>query len=319
MDLARDVDAVDVLLRDIMSQAPEPVRWHQPVMAAEAVHFLNPRPGATIVEGTLGTGGHSLVILPRLLPHGRLIAIDRDPHALAIAKQRLAEFDPHVTLIRGDFRDVPSVLARLGTRRVDGVFLDLGMSSLQVDEPSRGFSFSKDGSLDMRMDPDQIRSAADLVNRLSSDELTDLLRMLGEERFATRIAHHIVGARRQRPITTTTQLARIVVEAVPPGARHGRIHPATRTFQALRMAVNDELGALEALLDGADTILNHGGRIVILTFHSLEDRMVKRAFLAGMRQGRWTVLTKKPLRPAAEEVAANARARSAKLRAVERL
>ena len=293
--------------------------WHQPVMGAEALGLLDPRPGDVMVDGTAGTGGHSLMILPHLLPEGRLIAIDRDREPLELARKRLTEFTPQVTFAHGNFRNLAELLDELHVSAVDGVLLDLGMSSLQVDQPQRGFSFSKEGPLDMRMDHEQEETAGALVNELSADELEQLIQELGEERFARRIAQRILHVRRAKPIRTTTQLARIVAEAVPASARHGRIHVATRTFQALRMAVNDELGALEALLGDLPRILKPGGRAVILTFHSLEDRMVKRAFAQGLRDGRWAVLTKKPLRPSQEECVQNPRARCAKLRSIERI
>jgi len=292
--------------------------WHQPVMGAEVLHALRPRPGAVIVDATVGTGGHSLMILPHLLPDGRLVAIDRDRESLDLARKRLAEFAPQVTFIREDYRHLAAILRDLGIVRVDGLLLDLGMSSLQVDRAERGFSFSKEGPLDMRMDTGQEETAEAIVNESTADELAAILEALGEERYAQRIARRIAQERRAHPILTTTQLARVVTEAVPPGARHGRLHPATRTFQALRMAVNDELGALDTLLGRLGELLNPGGRAVVLTFHSLEDRLVKRAFMEGMRGQRWMVLTKKPVRPSATEVADNPRARSAKLRAIER-
>lgn len=292
--------------------------WHRPVMVDAVLHYLNPRPGAVIVDGTVGTGGHSLAILPRLLPDGRLVALDRDPASLKVAAARLNEFDPLSTLIHDNYRHLPQVLARLGLDQVDGVLLDLGMSSVQVDHPERGFSFSKEGPLDMRMDPDEDTTAEILVNTLTADELAGLIDRFGEDRFARRIARRIVQERRKARMTTTTQLARMIAAAVPGAARRGRLHPATRTFQALRIAVNDELGALEAFLNHADRVLAPGGRAVIVTFHSLEDRLVKHAFRAGEREGRWIVLTPKPVRPTAEEVSGNPRARSAKLRVVEK-
>ena len=298
--------------------SPHTPAWHQPVLGSEVLHYLNPRPGATIVDGTVGTGGHSLMILPRLLPSGQLIAIDRDREALQLARKRLTEFEPQAMFVHGNYRNLPAILKGLSLLRVDGVLLDLGMSSLQVDRAERGFSFLKDGPLDMRMDPAAEATAAALVNELSADELAMVFETLGEERFARRIARGIVDARRAHRLTTTMQLARVVAEAVPPSARHGRLHPATRVFQALRMAVNDELGALEGFLSGVHGLLNPGGRVVILTFHSLEDRLVKHAFTHGTRDGAWSALTKKPIRPSEDEVAQNPRARSAKLRAVER-
>ena len=293
------------------------VTWHQPVMVQEVLHYLNPNPGAIIIDGTVGTGGHSLMVLPHLLPDGRLLAIDHDQESLLLARKRLAEFEPQVTCLHGNFRHIPILLRKLGISRVDGLLLDLGMSSVQVDRPERGFSFSKEGPLDMRMDSEQDATAATLLNTLTADELTVVLETLGEERFARRIAHCIVQARRVCPIATTTQLARLVIQAIPSHERHGRLHAATRTFQALRLAVNDELGALRDLLQQLPTLLNPGARAVILTFHSLEDRLVKQAFLQGMRDQRWTILTKKPVRPSRDEVVKNVRARSAKLRALE--
>lgn len=292
--------------------------WHQPVMGLEVLGHLRPASGATVVDGTVGTAGHSLMILPRLLPSGRLIAIDRDRDALQAARQRLAEFAPQVTFVHGNFRDLPRILQGLGVSRVNGLLLDLGMSSAQVDAAERGFSFSQEGPLDMRMDREQAPTAWALVNRLAADELAVIFATFGEERFAQRIARRIVQARRAGPMTTTTQLARLVAEAVPARTRYGRIHPATRVFQALRMAVNDELGALEECLERLPGLLAPGGRAVLLTFHSLEDRLVKRRFARGAREEAWGVLTRKPVCPSVEEVSRNPRARSAKLRAIER-
>ena len=298
-----------------MSAAP---KWHEPVMGTEVLEWLAPRPGATVVDATVGTGGHSLLVLPTLLPNGRLIALDRDREALDVAKNRLIEFDPQVTFVHGNYRDLPAILSRLGLTCVDGVVVDLGMSSFQVDQAERGFSFTHEGALDMRMDTTQDLAASTLVNRLSADELATILETFGEERFAWRIARRLVEARRKQPITTTAQLTQLVLSALPAGQRHQRLHPATRTFQALRIAVNDEVGALEQCLTNLRTFLRPGGRAVILSYHSLEDRLVKHAFAQGMREGWWTVLTKKPLRPTDDEVRRNPRARSAKLRAVER-
>ncbi len=304
-------------VRPAMTSAPSQ-QWHRPVMVEEVLHYLNPKPGAVIVDGTVGTGGHSMTIAPRLLPNGRLIIIDRDGSALLHAQERLVEFESLVTSMHDSYRNIPAILERVGISRIDGLLLDLGMSSVQVDHPSRGFSFAHEGPLDMRFDPEQARTAATLVNSLSIDELTALLEQYGEERFARRIARRMVEARRTQPLVSTTQLARLVVEALPPQARHGRLHAATRTFQALRIAVNDELDALDACLSWLPEVLAPGGRAVFLTFHSLEDRVVKRACLEGWRAGQWTLLTRKPLAPRIEEAARNPRARSVKLRAMER-
>ena len=301
-----------------MSPRSTSAAYHQPVMVEAVLDLLHPRAGAVIVDATVGTGGHSLALLPRLLPNGRLIAIDRDPEVVDLARARLAEFQPLVHWECDNYRNLESLLSRLGCPQVDGILADLGVSSLHLDRADRGFSFSHEGPLDMRMDPTQGATAETLVNSLPADELAHLLETLGEERFARRIAQRIVQERSTHRMTTTKQLAQAVIRALPAGARHGRVHAATRTFQALRMAVNDELGALEALLAQLPTLLGPGGRAVILTFHSLEDRLVKRTFLEGQAQGLWTVLTKKPLRPSDDEVARNPRARSAKLRAVER-
>ena len=313
----RECDSADPAL--IMISKDAPPAWHRPVMVEAVLRYLQPHPGATIVDGTVGTGGHSLALLTPLLPNGRLIAIDRDQVSLGMARERLREFEPHVTFIHENYRNLPTVLKRLDMTRVDGLLLDLGMSSAQVDRAERGFSFSKEGPLDMRMDETQATTAETLIKQLTVEELTQLLQTLGEERFARRIAHRIVQARRVRLMTTTSQLADIITEAVPPAARHGRLHPATRAFQALRMAVNDELGALDEFLGYLPDLLAAGARAVIISFHSLEDRLVKRAFAQGARSGTWRLLTPKPLRPTEDEVKDNPRARSAKLRAVEKL
>ena len=306
-------------MEDILTMHEVPTfAWHQPIMVDEVLELLRPRPGAIIVDGTVGTGGHSMAIAPRLLPDGALIAIDRDAEALNQARQRLVEFESTVRVVHDNYRNLPETLAQLGYARVDGIVVDLGMSSWQVNDPQRGFSFSHDGPLDMRMDRTQTLSAEALVNDSSSQDLEHIVATLGEERFAARIAQRIVQERRISPITTTAQLASIIARAVPGRARHGRLHVATRTFQALRMAVNDELGALEAWLHILPGLLNPGGRVVVLAFHSLEDRLVKQSMIHGFREGIWHLLTKKPLRAGAEEIARNPRARSAKLRAVER-
>lgn len=286
---------------------PEPVQWHEPVLLEEAVGFLSPAPGKLIVDATVGTGGHAEAFLRR---GAQVVGIDRDPHALALARERLAGFGERVQLLHGNFRDLPALLSRLGVHPVDGVLFDLGASSLQFDSPERGFSFSVDGLLDMRMDPSSSPTAADLVNHLPEPDLAKILWEYGEERYARRIARAVVRA---RPLRTTRQLAALVARVYPPG-RH-RIHPATRTFQALRIAVNDELGALEAGLAGAVEVLAPRGGLVAIAFHSLEDRIVKRFLRREALAGRVEVLTKRPVVPGAEEVACNPRAWSAKLRA----
>jgi 16S rRNA (cytosine1402-N4)-methyltransferase len=296
---------------------PPAARWHEPVMAAEVAHWLAPRPGQTLVDVTVGTGGHSLALVPRLLPDGRLIAVDRDAEALASARRRLAEFAGQVDWVHGNFRDLAALLRARRVTQVDGILADLGMSSLQLGDAARGFSFAHDAPLDMRMDVRQSTTAADLLNTLPVEELARILLTFGEERFAARIARGILEARRRRPIRTTKELARLAVLAQPARARHGRLHAATRTFQALRIAVNDELGALQALLAEAPKLLRPGGRLAVVSYHSLEDRLVKRAFVEGSRKGTWDPLTPKPIRPSAQECQRNPRARSARLRVAQ--
>ena len=300
---------------------------HRPVMRTEAVRFLAPDRGGIYVDGTVGLGGHAAAILAAG-PEVRLIGIDRDPQALRYAAARLAQFGDRVRLVHGNYRDLAEILAGLGIEAIDGFLLDLGLSSLQLDAPERGFSFRADGPLDMRMDPTQETSAADLVNAASVEELARILRDYGEERFAGRIARAIVAA---RPIETTRALAEIVRRAIPRRFHERRIDPATRTFQALRIAVNDELRNLQDGLAAGFAALRPGGVIVVISFHSLEDRIVKRFFrkLATPRYESLApgpplppqaeVLTKKPLRPSEEEIGENPRARSAKLRACRKL
>lgn len=286
---------------------------HTPVLLSEVLRWLDPRPGGVYVDATVGTGGHAEAILERLGPGGLLIGLDRDPEACAFARTRLIRFGDAVRIVQANFEELRAVLAALGIERVDGVLMDLGVSSLQLERPERGFSFHISGPLDMRMDPSIPTTAADLINRLSEPELAALISRYGEERFARRIAREIV---RRRPLATTEELREAVARAVPRRAWPGRIHVATRTFQALRIAVNRELEALERALPQAADVLAPLGRLVVIAFHSLEDRIVKR-FLRS--EPRLRVLTPKPVRPSPEEVRANPRARSARLRAAERL
>ncbi|MCX7750005.1 MAG: 16S rRNA (cytosine(1402)-N(4))-methyltransferase RsmH [Candidatus Bipolaricaulota bacterium] len=282
-------------------------RVHAPVLVDEVVGLLDPRPGKLFLDATVGTGGHAEALLAR---GAQVVGVDQDPQALALAQDRLAPFGEQATLVRGNFRDLPTLLAPLRLPPLDGILFDLGVSSLQLASPERGFSFSADGPLDMRMDPDAPTTAADLVNHLPERELARILLEYGEERYARRIARAIVRA---RPLRTTEELAALVARLYPPG-RH-RIHPATRTFQALRIAVNDELAALEEALPGSRALLRPGGVLAVIAFHSLEDRIVKRFLREESLAGRLEVLTKKPVVPTAEEISRNPRARSAKLRA----
>ena len=287
---------------------------HRPALVDEIVAWLAPREGAIIVDGTAGGGGHAAALSRRLGPSGRVIGLDRDPAMLVLAREVLHGLP--VTLIHAAYGEVRRVLDELEIDRVDGVLLDLGLSSDQLAWESRGFSFAANGPLDMRFDPDSRGpTAADLVNRLSADALAKLFFDFGEERFSRRIARRIVEARQTRPIHTTGQLADLVRRSMPARSRHGPIDPATRVFQALRIVVNDELGQLDAALAAVPEVLKPGGRAAVISFHSLEDRRVKWAF---KRDPRLTVLTKKPLTATAQEVAVNPRARSAKLRVAER-
>jgi len=284
---------------------------HVPVLLAEVLEALAPRPGATVVDATFGAGGHSAAIAGRLAG-GRLVALDADPSAAAFAAPLAG-----VELVKSNFGDLAAVLDRLGIESVDGVLFDLGVSSMQLDDPVRGFSFRAPGPLDMRMDPTAGESAAELLERVDERELADILFLYGEERAARRIARAVAGARDAgRAPRTTADLARIVAGAVHVRGLRERIHPATRTFQALRIAVNDELGALERGLASAVARTRPGGRIAVISFHSLEDRIVKRAF---RNDERLRPLTKRPIEAGEAELAANPRSRSAKLRVAERL
>ncbi len=288
---------------------------HRSVMPQEVLEQMAPRSGAVLVDGTVGMGGHAEALLQACAPDGFLLGIDRDGEALALAEKRLAPFGARVRLVRAGFGELAAILQREGLAAVDGVLLDLGVSSLQLDAARRGFSFQADGPLDMRMDDRLPRTAADLLRELSAEDLADILYRFGEERQARRIAAWIVEARKQQALATTRELAELVAAAIPRRFHPPRIHVATRVFQALRIAVNGELAELARLLADAPAVLAPGGRICVLTFHSLEDRMVKQA-LAG--NPAWSVVTKKPLVATIEEVACNPRARSAKLRVAMR-
>lgn len=288
---------------------------HVPVMLEEVCSFMQPETGMAYIDATLGLGGHAEAILERSAPDGRLFGIDRDEKALAVARARLKRFGGRAELAHADFDEVASVSREHGFEGVHGILADLGVSSMQLNQSGRGFSFMRDGPLDMRMDESRAESAAELIARIDETELANLIYRFGEERFSRRIAKGIVEARRRRSIDTTSELAKIVAESIP--GRRGRIHPATRTFQALRIAVNDELGQLERFLEQSIGLLREGGRLVIISYHSLEDRMVKNAFRnAAKAMGR--VITKKVVKPQLEEELNNPRARSAKLRAFEK-
>jgi 16S rRNA (cytosine1402-N4)-methyltransferase len=289
---------------------------HVPVLTAEALQWLRPSHGGLFVDCTVGLGGHTRALLEAGAT--RVIGLDRDLDALAIARETLAPWHDKVELVHADYRTIGDVLDRRGIDLVDGALADLGVSSLQFDAPGRGFSFQRDEPLDMRMDRSGGDTAADLVARSSEEEIADAIFQYGEERFSRRIARAIAAGRRETPIATTGQLAAIVRRAVP---RRGyvRIDPATRTFQALRIWVNRELEGLEGFIETVARRLRAGARLVVVTFHSLEDRIVKHTVRALERaEGAVRVLTKKPMTPSDEEIARNPRARSAKLRAAER-
>jgi len=282
-----------------------------PVLAAEVVRLLDPRPGETWADCTVGAGGHARLLAERVGPAGRVIGLDQDPAMLALARPRLAGLP--VTLVHANFDQLAEVLAGMGIEKVDGVYADLGFASDQVDRADRGFSFREDGPLDMRLDPTTGPTAADLVNTLSEAALADVFFEYGEERHSRRVARRVVERRKERPFATTGELAELVRRCVP---RSGGIDPATRVFQALRIAVNDELGALDRLLAALPRVVRPGGKAGVISFHSLEDRRVKQAF---RKADVWRPLTKKPVEAADEEMARNPRARSAKLRVAVRL
>lgn len=293
---------------------------HLPVLYQEVLDGLQPRPGGVYLDGTLGAGGHAAGLLERSAPDGRLIGLDRDPVALAQARERLAGFGERATVAQASYLQMAEFAPAEG---LDGIVLDLGLSSLQLDDPARGFSFQGDGPLDMRFGPDQTLTAAEIVNEWPLDDIADVLFEYGEERQSRRIARAIGAA---RPLHSTRELAEVVSRAL--GGRHEKTHPATRTFQALRIAVNGELDAVAAVLPLAARLLKPGGRLAVITFHSLEDRLVKQ-FLRGTpadteaassvpAQPPLRAVNRKPIEPEPAETAGNPRARSAKLRLAER-
>lgn len=288
-------------------------------MFGEAMEYLDLKPGKIVVDATAGTGGHSLGIIERILPGGRLIAIDRDKESLEVASERLENFKPSCEFIHANFTELDEILKRLNVEKIDGILFDLGVSTFQVLNPQRGFSFQYDGPLDMRLDRSSYISAYDLVNNLNEDEISNILWTLGQERWHNRIAHLLVQERQKHPISTTSELSNIVMRAIPYKYRNYRIHPATRTFQAVRIAVNRELQALEGALHKAIGLLNKGGRICVISFHSLEDRIVKLAFREFAAKGQVNILTDKPLTPGFAEVRDNPPSRSAKLRAAQKI
>jgi len=301
---------------------------HQSVLYHEIIHALQPKSAGYYVDGTLGAGGHARGILEACTPDGRLLGLDVDPQALALARKTLAPYGQRIRLQQASYDSLAEVLGEIGWDKVDGILLDLGLSSMQLDTPERGFSFQHDAPLDMRFDPASPITAADLVNKLPQDELADLIYRYGEERASRRIAQAIV---KSRPLQTTRQLAAVIETVIP---RKGHIHPATQTFQALRIAVNEELDRVENVLPQAVAALRSGGRLAIISFHSLEDRIVKEYFRRESRdcicppkqpvctcghKATLKEISRKPIIPGEAEIADNPRARSAKLRVAEKL
>ncbi len=295
-------------------------KGHVPVLVDEIVSWLRPTTHGCYVDCTIGPGGTSARILQACGPDGRLIAIDQDPDALELARETLKPYIQNVLLHCGNFRDLRSILDSAGVGQVDGILFDLGISSVQLADADRGFSFQQDGPLDMRMNPSLSMTAGELVNTLPETELANVIFEFGEERLSRRIARGIVRQRTSSPLRTTSELASVIQQSVPPAYRYGRLHPATRTFQALRIAVNNELAVITpALHDAADRLVP-GGRMCVISFHSLEDRLVKYTFrdLSQQSDQPVAVLTKKPCVASVEERKQNPRARSAKLRVLEK-
>ncbi|MDR4459760.1 MAG: 16S rRNA (cytosine(1402)-N(4))-methyltransferase RsmH [Nitrospirales bacterium] len=294
---------------------------HIPVLVEEICFWLNPLPGGIYVDCTVGIGGTSLKILEKSEKNARIIGLDRDYQAVALAKKALSEYETSVNIIHGNFTHIKDFVQKSGYEKVDGIVFDLGVSSLQLDQSERGFSFSLSGPLDMRMDQTQEVTAADLVNHLPEKELADVIFEYGEERYSRRIARAIVQARSAGPIQTTQALVSVLESALPYAYKKGRLHFATRTFQALRIRVNRELDLLEPALRDAIDLLKDGGRVCVVAFHSLEDRIVKHTFrsMAQREHQKVSLLVKKPVIPNMLEIQQNPRARSAKLRVAERL
>ena len=306
---------------------------HKSVLLYETVDSLNIRPDGIYVDGTLGGGGHAYEVCRRLGEHGRLIGIDQDADAIAAATKRLEPFADKVTVVRSNYENIASVLHELGIEKVDGIYLDLGVSSYQLDTASRGFTYREDAPLDMRMDLRNTQTAADIVNTYSEMELYRIIRDYGEDRFAKNIAKHIVRQRQEKPYETTGELIETIKAAIPAKIRATGGHPAKRTFQAIRIELNHELDVLNCSIDTMIDLLNPGGRLSIITFHSLEDRIVKKRFrdnenpcicppefpvcMCG-RKSKGTVITRKPIVPGEEELEYNKRSKSSKLRVFER-
>ena len=309
-------------------------RAHVPVLVTEVVEWIHGKDGGIYVDATIGSGGHAVALLQTYPDIALLVGIDQDAQAVASAKKNLAAFHKRATVLHGNFTTIKTILGTLHIAHIDGIIFDLGVSSMQLSDPLRGFSFMAEGPLDMRMDQNSAVQAQDLINTLSAAELEEILRTYGEERWARRIARAIQQQRSTQPISTTTELSRIISEAIPARYRPRSIHPATRTFQALRIAVNDELKNLRHTLDETLDLLNGGGRMGVISFHSLEDRIVKQKFQQWQKgctcsprapqcicgnEKKVNILTRKPIIPSRDEVQVNPRSRSAKLRVAEKI
>ncbi len=302
-----------------MSDRMTKAQVHKPVMCNEVFEHLKLTCGMTVVDATIGCGGHSAKILENILPGGCLIGIDRDSESLEIAKERFKSFGGAVNFVHGNFRDLDKILTEAGIDKVDAILFDLGLSAVQLSNPERGFSFQLEGPLDMRMDRSSFIQAFDLINNLNEEEISSILWSFGQEKFHNRIASLLVTQRQKTPINSTSQVADIVIKAMPRHYQFRRIHPATRTFQAIRIAVNRELEALEEGIGKAIDLLKRGGVVVIISYHSLEDRIVKMNFRSARAEEKLELITLKPLRPSQEERTQNPSSRSAKLRVAKRL
>jgi len=292
---------------------------HVPVLRREVLEYLDIRRGDCIVDCTLGLGGHALGILERIGAQGKLIAIDCDRQSLECARARLSAYAPQIEFVHENFRQLDNILKTLRIESVDGILFDLGVSGFQLDNPKRGFSFQNDGPLDMRLNQESMISAYDLINSLSEKELCSLLKNYGEERYAKAIAKGIISKRAVHPIESSQELKELILQSVPAFYRKQKIHPATRTFQAVRIAVNQELESLGLALEKSRLSLKPSGRICVISFHSLEDRIVKNSLRLAVQSGQMKWVVKKPLIPQPEEIQANPRARSARLRVAERI
>ncbi|HQO57949.1 MAG TPA: 16S rRNA (cytosine(1402)-N(4))-methyltransferase RsmH [Candidatus Omnitrophota bacterium] len=308
---------VDVAINTLSHMKDENSK-HTPVMLKEVLEYLRLPRGGCLVDCTLGLGGHAEAAAAVLGEQGRIIGIDRDLDSLQVARRHLEGQPLRCDFVHEDFRKIDVILEQLGVSQVDGILLDLGISSFQLDNPERGFSLMAEGPLDMRMDQDAAFSAYDLINSLSEKELSSILKNYGEERLHNRIARFLVTERGHHPIESTSELKEIVLKALPPRYKRQKIHPATRTFQAFRIAVNRELESLEIALDKCIEFLRPGARVAVISFHSLEDRIVKHKFRMLSHTGILALVTKKPFRPSEEEVRDNPRARSARLRVGEK-